>query len=414
MTEGFIANSGGFDIYQFDVSSGITTTIVGSKTFVGRITTAYVIVGSIQMGPDGKLYIARQDMSFLGIIPLPDLHAPACGFIKDGLSLANKKSNVGLPNSIRMTSALQASFSVGPDRFKCNMDTIHLGAPAGFLNYSWSPNYNISSTSSPNVVITPFVDTSYVVKAEKIPGCFISDTIKIKVFHSPQIDLGKELRFCIGDSASLNSGFGFSSYLWNTGMNSREVVVKNPGTYSVIATTSEGCKSADTVNVLPFYDQPFVQLEPQEVLCYATPLRLDGGNFPDYLWSTGETSQAITINTPGIYWLKVLDSNGCKGIDSTIVDDCRKKFFMPNAFTPGNDGRNDLIAPVLYGSVKQYRFIIYNRWGEIIFETTNLNKGWDGAFHGKPLETASFIWACTFQFEGIAQEFKKGSFILIR
>lgn len=82
------------------------------------------------------------------------------------------------------------SIDIGPDREKCNNDTINLHAPAGFINYNWSPDYNINSLNAQSVVVNPSVDTSYFIKAEKTPGCFGFDTFHIEVHHSPTINLG--------------------------------------------------------------------------------------------------------------------------------------------------------------------------------------------------------------------------------
>lgn len=81
--------------------------------------------------------------------------------------------------------------------------------------------------------------------------------------------------------------------------------------------------------------------------------------------------RTAVIKQPGIYWLQVKDANECIGKDSIVVHskDCGKAFYMPTGFRSNNDGRNDLIKPILFGHVLQYRFWIYNRWGELIFES---------------------------------------------
>lgn len=87
---------------------------------------------------------------------------------------------------------------------------------------------------------------------------------------------------------------------------------------------------------------------------------------------------------------------------------------MPTAFTPNNDGKNDIIKPILLGKVRQYLFKIYNRWGQLIFQTTDLSNGWNGTFKGLNQDGNVFIWMCTYQFENELTQNKKGTFILIR
>ena len=87
---------------------------------------------------------------------------------------------------------------------------------------------------------------------------------------------------------------------------------------------------------------------------------------------------------------------------------------MPTAFTPNRDGINDLIKPVLLGNIKRYQFSIYNRWGQLVFQSEDVNKGWDGTIKQMSQDGNTFIWVCTYQFENEPIQTEKGTFILIR
>ncbi|HEV7333261.1 MAG TPA: gliding motility-associated C-terminal domain-containing protein [Flavisolibacter sp.] len=390
-------------------------------------------------------------------------------------------------DSITITAAPPIPFDMGPDRTKCNGDTLHLSAPDGFLNYSWRNNYNISSTTGVSVVVNPLVDTAYYIKAEKTPGCFAYDTVRVKVFHSPPINLGGDVRFCAGDSVRFDAGTGFLSYWWSGGQTTRQIMAKAAGTYSVTGTTADGCKSTDTIRVLPVYPLPQVGLNQENSLCEGESKTLNPGNFAAYQWSNGSTgpsftvtatgtyavtvtdgngckgsdtthittihplpqgflpadtaicsygslvlksttdftrytwsngagAKAITITLPGQYWLEVTDNRGCRGRDTVVVNpkDCLSGFYVPSAFSPNGDGRNDLFRPLLFGNVKRYRFTVYNRWGQVIFQSTELQKGWNGKLAGVALETGVFVWTCTYQLEGEAPQTEKGTVTLIR
>ncbi|RYZ55197.1 MAG: gliding motility-associated C-terminal domain-containing protein, partial [Sphingobacteriales bacterium] len=390
-------------------------------------------------------------------------------------------------DSVLVTAAPPIPFDIGPDRTKCNSDTLRLSAPSGFLNYSWSNNYNISSTTTQNVVVNPLVDTAYYVKAEKTPGCFAYDTVRVKVNTSPPINLGSDQSFCFGDSAIFNAGSGFQSYAWSSGATSQQLIVKAKGTYSVIGTTAEGCKSYDTVRVVEVYTLPAVNLDKSPALCIGSSKLLSAGSYASYQWSTGATTSTIsisdigdykvivtdangcvgsdstsittlnplpagflpsdtaicsygtmelkpispfnrylwssgaitpglTISQPGLYWLEVEDRNTCKGKDSVLVvlKECMKGFYIPTAFTPNGDRKNDELKPLLFGKVKTYRFTIYNRWGQVIFQTTDQFKGWDGRVAGTPQRSDTFVWTCTYQFEGESEKTAKGTVTVIR
>ncbi len=377
--------------------------------------------------------------------------------------------------------------NIGQDRFKCNNDTLHLSASPGFLNYYWGPNYNISSLTAQQVIVQPLIDTVYFVKAEKTPGCFGYDTVRIAVFSSPPVLLGPDKSICAADSLLLDAGAGFSQYLWNTGAITSKITVRNTGDYIVSASTDKGCISKDTIHVNTWL-LPVINLNKDSTLCNNSSRQLNaGGSFTDYtwqdgshqsylsiygrgkyyvtvtdlhgckgsdtvnintilplpqsflppdtticgysqlivkangsynsyLWSTGATVSSITVSRAGIYSLKVSDSRNCQGTDTIIVKlkDCVSGLFVPNAFTPDNNGLNDKFKPFIGGVVKQYEFFIYNRYGEVVFQTRTLNEGWDGTVRGIQQNGGGFVWVCKYQLEGNSPQTAKGYFLLIR
>ncbi|MEI9911614.1 MAG: hypothetical protein WDO71_19365 [Bacteroidota bacterium] len=164
-------------------------------------------------------------------------------------------------DTVTILPAPPIPFDIGLDRAKCNNDTLHLSAPGGFLNYSWGPAYSINSLTAQYVIVQPAIDTVYFVQAEKTPGCFAYDTIRITVNTSPPIQLGADKSFCQGDSAVLNAGDDFVQYQWNTGSLSQQVTVHTAASYSVIATTAAGCRSYDTLSVINVWINPIVTLD---------------------------------------------------------------------------------------------------------------------------------------------------------
>jgi gliding motility-associated-like protein len=392
-----------------------------------------------------------------------------------------------LMDTINISRASVIPISVGGDREKCNDDTLHLNAPAGFVNYKWSPDYNISSDTSLNVIVSPQVDTSYILMAEKSPGCFVSDTVRIEVYHSPVIDLGRDTSFCSGDSLIINAGPGFVAYSWNIGGNIPAITAGKAGLYAVSARTAKGCISRDTISVVNVFPNPKVQLDQNDKLCAGSSRVLDAGKFVSYLWNTGSTAENITVHATGTYTVLVTDQNNCKGADSVMITtilsvptgflpgdtaicsygdlliapvknfksylwsdnslsatitvkkagvywlevtdfnacvgrdtinviqkDCMQGFFIPNGFTPNNDGRNDVFKPMIFGNVTYYSFVVYNRWGRKVFESKDLLKGWDGTFGGENRDGDVFVWICSYQFAGGNIETKKGTVMLMK
>jgi gliding motility-associated-like protein len=112
----------------------------------------------------------------------------------------------------------------------------------------------------------------------------------------------------------------------------------------------------------------------------------------------------------------VTDNNNCIGKDTIIVfqKDCLMGLFTPSAFTPNRDGKNDVFKPVFWGAVKQFKFVVYNRWGEVVFTTSELNKGWDGTVKGVLQDSGVFIWTCTYKFDSEKEKMGKGTVVLLK
>jgi gliding motility-associated-like protein len=390
-------------------------------------------------------------------------------------------------DTVSVTAAPPIPFNVGPDRTKCNNDTVQITAPHGFLNYTWSNNYNISATSTQAVIVNPLVDTLYYVKAEKSPGCFAYDTVRVQVHQSPRITLGPDRSICSGDSILMDAGSGFQHYQWSNGLFKQQQFVKEKGEYQVLAITAEGCQSRDTVTVTNVHALPVVTLDKDPGICRGATKTLQAGNFISYQWSTGADTPAITVNdlgsysvtvtdfngckgsdtahittvrplptgflpadttmcsygtlelkslesfsryqwstgesksairieSPNTYWLQVTDRFGCIGADSITVGlkQCMTGFYIPTAFTPNGDGKNDLFQPLLLGRIKKFGFTVYNRWGQVIFQTTEQHKGWDGKVAGLDQRSDVFVWTCTYQLEGEEVKQQKGTVTIVR
>jgi gliding motility-associated-like protein len=93
---------------------------------------------------------------------------------------------------------------------------------------------------------------------------------------------------------------------------------------------------------------------------------------------------------------------------------CHQFFFIPNVFTPNHDGYNDYFKPLLFGTVKQYYLVVYNRWGQTVFQTTDRAKGWGGLYKGKEQNNDVFVWMCRYQLEGEQVKIQKGTVVLVR
>jgi len=172
------------------------------------------------------------------------------------------------------------------------------------------------------------------------------------------------------------------------------------------------------VVIKPF---PRIYLGPDTVMCpNAAPLVIyDRQNAIDpaatWLWNTGETTNHITVNQPGQYAATV-SLNGCSTSDSVEV---RKDCYIdiPNSFTPNNDGNNDYFFPrqLLSRSVTTFHLVIYNRWGQTIFETSSIDgRGWDGKFNDKDQPEGVYVYLIDVLFANGVKEHYQGNVTLLR
>lgn len=137
-----------------------------------------------------------------------------------------------------------------------------------------------------------------------------------------------------------------------------------------------------------------------------------------YEWSTGETETIIDATEEGEY--TVLASNGAcesvKGIE--LTDYCKSKLYIPNAFTPNGEYVNDVFFPVVFGEITNYKLLIFNRWGEQIFSTTNSYEGWDGTYQGGECQIDVYVYKIFYDYlsedEGEESVQRVGTVTLLR
>jgi gliding motility-associated-like protein len=244
----------------------------------------------------------------------------------------------------------------------------------------------------------------------------ISNKIKMNLFNVPAISLDQNPLLCINGNRLLDAG-NFVGYVWDDGSNKRTRLVSDTGAYLVTVTDKNGCKASDSVYIDAYAPPPANFLPSDTSICaYESIIIHAKSGFSNYTWSDNSSGRSITIKQPGLYFLVVTDQNNCSGTDSIMVNSkqCAIGFHIPNAFTPNSDGRNDFFKPLLYGNIVAYKFTVYNRWGQPVFETADPSKGWDGNVNGTPQDTNTFAWICQYQLSGEPPKSEKGTVVLVR
>jgi gliding motility-associated-like protein len=228
--------------------------------------------------------------------------------------------------------------------------------------------------------------------------------------------LGSDKNICLGTTAELQPGFVYDKYTWQNGSSASNHVVSNAGLYWVKVADGCGNISSDSI-VIDFFKATKDLLAGDTAICsYESLLLKTFTPLQSYKWSNASQTPSIAVNQPGLYWLVGTDLNGCAVSDTILIaaKECQKGFHVPNAFSPNRDGKNDLLRPLVFGELVKYEFRIFNRLGEMIFESRNVFKGWDGKYKGIDQSANAYVWQCIFQFQNEETQYKKGAFILLR
>lgn len=184
-----------------------------------------------------------------------------------------------------------------------------------------------------------------------------------------------------------------------TDTNNQTLRIQKPGNYSVKVYSK--CAVTSKTITIKLGEVPKVNLGKDLFVCRNTAVLLDAGSGVgyNYLWTpSGQISQSIMATTAGIYRVTVTSTDGCSAFDEvSLIDSCPPIVHIPNAFSPNAASPNDLYRPYLEGFVAM-EMRIYNRWGEKVFETQDLNGAWDGYYQSK--EAPEGVYVCLIELMG--------------
>ena len=320
------------------------------------------------------------------------------------------------------------TLDAGADTTICLTDTVQLRPITDGLQFSWSPASSLNNSTVKNPLATPTSTTTYQLRAS-IGKCSTTDNVTLKTVPYPYVNAGSDTVICFEDTAQLNASIIASRFAWNP-VNT----LSNPGILNPIAfpprTTTFTLLAFDTLGCpKPGVDQVKVTVR-NKINAFAgndtavvvdQPLHLSGSGAEFYKWSP-----ALGLNNPTIpspiailkenitYTMYAFTGEGCFGVDTIQVKVFKTKpdIFVPNAFSP--NGRNNILRPVPVGISNLEYFRVYNRWGQLVFQTNEPRKGWDGTLAGKPQDGGTYVWTVRgkdFTGKTVA---KKGTAVLIR
>ncbi len=252
-------------------------------------------------------------------------------------------------------------------------------------NYVWSngatsSNINISSAGT--------------YWCRSVKGCSLTvDTFHITL-HRDTTYTSRDTVVCANTTTLLSSRANAISYQWNTGDTLKDINTSTTGKYWCSSVV--GCTLfVDTIIVKNKAFNNNIELGDDIYVCKDKNVTI-GKFYPGnktYSWNTGQNVCCISPKESGTYILTVKDECTEKK-DSINIDfyNCKDCFIMPNAFSPNNDGLNDAIRPIPRCDIDRYIFRIYNRWGQLVFETKDINERWDGRHNNRRNNSGTFFY----------------------
>lgn len=264
------------------------------------------------------------------------------------------------------------------DTSLCGVVSLYLAGRPGATQYLWQDGDTVFNKN--------IVDSGiYWVKSTNTDSClfYLDSFIVSGQISSQVIDLGPDTFLCDNTPIQLNAYSAlFDTYTWSTGDTTSSINVTAPGTYYVAAHAICN-KGSDTIVVYP--KPVLVPLPEALVECDEYSVKI--GSFTpgvSYLWNTGETACCIDVTASGTYTLKATTACGEVFHDSITVNftDCDYCILVPSAFSPNDDGLNDAFELMINCPLDIIDLKIFNRWGELIFNSNGKNKSWDGKIRG--------------------------------
>jgi gliding motility-associated-like protein len=251
----------------------------------------------------------------------------------------------------------------------------------------------------------------------------LKDSVELVVSAPSQtINLGSDTILCPNNTVSLHAGTNFENYQWQDGSTDSVYLVNQAGKYYVTTQDFCGNSYSDTIHIIKA-SYP-LSLGNDVSICKTQSITLTAtAGFSNYTWNpdynisaTNRQTVSVFPETTTAYTVTAEKFPGCDFNDTILVtvNNCPESFFVPKAFSPNHDGKNDLFKPIVSGILENYEFIVYNRWGQIVFKTKNKSEGWDGNVQGLPQDSGVFVWMCKYKFSNQQPETKSGTVMLIR
>lgn len=301
---------------------------------------------------------------------------------------------------------------------------------SGQYAYLWSVNTLLSGTTD-SLLVNPGSSTTYLITVSDNCGNSVQDSVIYTILSPPLVlQMNGPFEICPGDSVDLlvtaTGGYGTYYYNWSTTATTPGITVAPQVTTSYFVQVSDECQTFSTTAVAvvqvvkPLANFYIATQNPMQGL----PVQLTNASFNawSYAWSFGDGNGSFLVNPthvytqPGAYEITLIatDQKGCVDSISKWIEIAPERYiYLPNSFTPDGDGLNEYFYGRFIGLLSA-RFYIFNRWGEEIFFSDQLNFVWNGEYEGVPVQDGTYSWYLIYEIEKGIYEDLSGHVNVIR
>lgn len=315
-------------------------------------------------------------------------------------------NNCSVSDTIIVSYNPLPTIDFGNDSTLCQGEVLILDATNPNAIYLWqdsstSPTYSITQQG------TYWVDVSNICD-------HISDTINVNYTPLPFVNIGNDTTLCQGEILILDASNSNATYQWQDNSTSPTFTATQQGVYWVNVMLNN-CNTKDTIDI-GYNLLPNVDFGNDTILCQGEILFLDATTTNGcYLWQDKSTNPVFKVVNPGTFVVEV--TNGC-GISSDIINieykDCNCYIYIPTAFSPDFDNINDEFSVESNCVFFDFNLIVFNRWGEELFNTKNSNDSWNGTYNGELAPIGIYTYLVIYKFEKNTKEKRCGTIYLIR
>ena len=276
-------------------------------------------------------------------------------------------------------------------------------------SWTWTfPDNSTSSQQNPTYTFPGYGTYNVTLVVTDNNGCSESITKPIVIEYVRFASAGNDTTICAGAIANVNASGGVA-YSWSPAaqmstptLPSSNVNISAPTIFTVIVTDNRGCVDKDSV-LVNVNNGPDVKIisDDNNISCNSQFVQLKVEGAQSYVWQPAEFCNDSTSSSPIVsptntttFLVTGTDQYGCISTDTItiVVYKGDAQIFMPNAFSPNMDGNNDEIKPLILCDFTLEVFSIYNRWGQRVFVTQSMGKGWNGLFKDKTADVGSYFY----------------------